>query len=97
MDVEVSLIHWPGGTATSGPALLAKTTDPETLRLVRDRLIAEAQARAGVSSEIEPELAEIHASDAARLERKLRLLIPDHSENPALRLVHGRDEDANRT
>lgn len=90
-DVEISLVHWPGGS-TGGPVLIAKTANPETLRLVRDQIIREARDRAGIAHALDPVQAELGEERAERIQRTLQLLIPDppsrpEVSEPALRLI----------
>ena len=79
-DVEISLFHWPGA---GGPVLVARSASPGVLRVVRDLLIQEAEERARLGSEVCGVSPAVLGSDVEALERRLRLLIPDH-ETPLM-------------
>ena len=90
-DVELSLVHWPFGTS-AGPVVVAKTAHPDMLRLVRDRVIQEARERAQLATRLNPSSAELSNEESRRVERTLRMLIPDNagdddSPHPGLRLM----------
>jgi hypothetical protein len=71
----------------SAPVPIGRTSDPGLLRILRDRLIAEAKREAGMWRGVDAALAEMAATEAERLERVLAFVLPDEPARPGLKLV----------
>jgi hypothetical protein len=66
---------------------IGRTSDPDLLRALRDRLLAEAEEEARMWQAVDPVLGEMAATEADRLERIFELLLPAEDPKPGLQLV----------
>ena len=86
--VEVLLVYRPAGVGAEGEFRLARSADPAAIRATGEAAIAEMREAAGVWEGIDPNLTAIHQAEADRLERVLRLVMPDdETPRPPLKLV----------
>lgn len=87
-EVEVVLSFTPSTLEPGGPTLtLGRTHAPETLRAVRDQLLAEAAGEAAMWQDVDPLLGAIRVAEAEKLAKLLALVLPDEALRPDLRLV----------
>jgi hypothetical protein len=70
---------------------IGRTSDPGVLKILRDRLIAEAEGEARMWRGVDATLGEMAATEVERLERIFELLLPDEAPQPDLRLVPPED------
>lgn len=63
---------------------IVRSHDVELLRLVKKKVIEEAQERARISSEIDPVMATLDEAELIRISRVLDILVPndDHGHPP---------------
>lgn len=75
----------------SAPVPIGRTSDPELLRTLRDRLIAEAEGEARMWQDVDPVLGELAAAEVGRLERIFEVLLPSEGLRAGLQLVPPED------
>jgi hypothetical protein len=61
---------------------IVRSQDAKLLRLVKMRVIQEAQDRARISSEIDPVMAALDEAELARISRVLDILVPNDDHHP---------------
>lgn len=57
---------------------IVRSHDAELLRLVKNKVIEEAQDRVRISSEIDPVMAVLDEAELTRISRVLDILVPNH-------------------
>ena len=91
--IEVVLTYRPTGMGESAPVALARTSDPDVILAVRDRVLAEAKAAAEMWRTIDPGLFIMHAAECERLARVLDVLAPIYSGLSLVGQERGADGD----
>jgi hypothetical protein len=95
--VEAVLTYRPHAVSGDGavPVPIGRTSDPQVLRALRDRLLDQANSEADAWRGVDPGVAAMQVAEAQRLSHILAFLLPDEDLKPDLRLVErGHDEDA---
>ncbi len=59
-ELEVSLIEWPEGVELGGPRLLGRSSDPDLIQAVRERIAAD---RRRALAEVEPPVRLVKGSE----------------------------------
>ena len=86
--VEALLMYQPGGLGLeSGSIAIGKTSAPQVLRVLRDRLVEEAAREVEFWREVDPGLAGMKQAEAGRLSSVLEFLLSDVDLEVELRLV----------
>jgi hypothetical protein len=85
--VEAVLVYRTDGIATDESVPVARTSDPEVLRTMRDRLLSRAADEVAWWTQFDPAIGAMKAADAQRLAAILGFLIPAGELRPQLQIV----------
>jgi len=87
--VEALLVYRTNGVTDEEAVPLARTSDPEVLRALRDAVLRAAESEVRMFAGLDPALGAMKAAELRRLQTILELLLPDRELTPELAVVPG--------
>jgi hypothetical protein len=89
--VQAGLLYRPHGFGGERPVIIGTTNDVGALRIVRDRVLADATAEVERWRTLDPGLAALKLGEVDRLTRVLAIVLADEDLRRELRLVRRPD------